>query len=64
MKKLNIVQQANVLYNQYEKKIKLMDKTIAEWKSKADHLSLELNNSQKDCRYLFSKGNHTSILCF
>merc|ERR1711899_81039 len=40
------VDQANMLYNQAEKKIKLMDKTIGEWKSKANGLSMELNDSQ------------------
>merc|ERR1711899_101938 len=44
------VDQANMLYNQAEKKIKLMDKTIGEWKSKANGLSMELNDSQKECR--------------
>ena len=44
------VDQANVLYGQAEKKIKMMDKTIVEWKAKADGLSMELNNCQKDCR--------------
>ena len=44
------VDQANMLYNQAEKKIKVMDKTIGEWKSKANGLSMELNDSQKECR--------------
>ncbi len=44
------VDQANILYNQAEKKIKMMDSTIAEWKTKADSTSMELNNSQKECR--------------
>merc|ERR1712020_122218 len=44
------VDQANMLYGQAEKKIKMMDKTIGEWKSKANGLSNELNESQKDCR--------------
>merc|ERR1711936_299397 len=44
------VDQANMLYGQAEKKIKLMDKTIGEWKSKANGLSMELNESQKECR--------------
>merc|ERR1712223_1296719 len=35
--------QANVLYSHAEKKIKQMDKAIAEWKNKADGVSLELN---------------------
>ncbi len=35
---------------QAEKKIKMMDKVIAEWKAKADSTSMELNNSQKECR--------------
>merc|ERR1719225_1525331 len=30
--------------------VKMMDKVIAEWKVKADVTSLELNNSQKECR--------------
>ena len=42
--------QANVLYSHAEKKIKQMDKAIAEWKNKADGVSLELNNTQKECR--------------
>ena len=42
--------QANVLFSHAEKKIKQMDKAIAEWKSKADGVSLELNNTQKECR--------------
>merc|ERR1712226_1123214 len=42
--------QANVLFSHAEKKIKQMDKAIAEWKSKADSVSLELNNTQKECR--------------
>ena len=42
------VDQANMLYGQAEKKIKMMDKTIGEWKSKANGLSNELNESQKD----------------
>merc|ERR1712173_432322 len=37
------VDQANVLYGHAEKKIKQMDKVIAEWKSKADGISMELN---------------------
>ena len=37
-------------YSHAEKKIKQMDKAIAEWKSKADGVSLELNNTQKECR--------------
>ena len=45
------VDQANVLYAQAEKKIKMMDKTIVEWKAKADGVSMELNNCQKECRY-------------
>merc|ERR1712141_44334 len=44
------VDQANMLYGQAEKKIKMMDKTIGEWKSKANGLSNELNESQKECR--------------
>merc|ERR1711997_1068074 len=44
------VDQANMLYGQAEKKIKMMDKTIGEWKSKANGLSMELNDSQKECR--------------
>merc|ERR1712156_304130 len=44
------VDQANVLYSHAEKKIKQMDKVIAEWKIKADGISMELNNSQKECR--------------
>merc|ERR1711874_526029 len=44
------VDQANVLYSHAEKKIKQMDKVIAEWKVKADGISMELNNSQKECR--------------
>lgn len=44
------VDQASVLYNQAEKKVKMMDKVIAEWKGKADSMSMELNNSQKECR--------------
>merc|ERR1719481_465757 len=43
------VDQVNIMYNQAEKRVKLMDKAIAEWKVKADVTSLELNNSQKDC---------------
>jgi hypothetical protein len=35
------------MYSQAEKRVKLMDKVIAEWKTKADNISLELNNSQK-----------------
>jgi hypothetical protein len=38
------------MYSQAEKRVKLMDKVIAEWKTKADNISLELNNSQKDTR--------------
>ena len=38
------VDQANVLYSHAEKKIKQMDKVIAEWKIKADGISMELNN--------------------
>ena len=44
------VDQANVLYSHAEKKIKQMDKVIGEWKIKADGISMELNNSQKECR--------------
>ena len=44
------VDQASMLYGQAEKKIKIMDKTIGEWKSKANGLSMELNDSQKECR--------------
>merc|ERR1719479_445011 len=44
------VDQVNIMYNQAEKRVKLMDKVIAEWKVKADVTSLELNNSQKECR--------------
>eukprot|EP00095_Tigriopus_kingsejongensis_P003885 maker-scaffold603_size126491-snap-gene-0.28 protein:Tk03885 transcript:maker-scaffold603_size126491-snap-gene-0.28-mRNA-1 annotation:"myosin heavy muscle isoform x19" len=44
------VDQATVLYNQAERKIKMMDAAIAEWKSKADNASMDLNNSQKECR--------------
>merc|ERR1719229_1799252 len=44
------VDQVNIMYNQAEKRVKLMDKVIAEWKTKADCISLELNNSQKECR--------------
>merc|ERR1719479_600735 len=44
------VDQVNIMYNQAEKRVKLMDKVIAEWKVKADATSLELNNSQKECR--------------
>merc|ERR1712223_1003983 len=44
------VDQVNMMYNQAEKRVKLMDKVIAEWKVKADVTSLELNNSQKECR--------------
>ena len=44
------VDQASVLYHQAEKKIKMMDKVIAEWKGKADSTSMDLNNSQKECR--------------
>jgi len=42
--------QVNIMYSQAEKRVKLMDKVIAEWKTKADNISLELNNSQKDTR--------------
>merc|ERR1712088_440389 len=42
------VDQVNIMYNQAEKRVKLMDKVIAEWKVKADVTSLELNNSQID----------------
>ena len=44
------VDQANVIYTHAEKKIKAMDKVIADWKAKADSISMELNNSQKECR--------------
>merc|ERR1711983_76017 len=44
------VDQAHMLHNQAEKKIKMMDKTIGEWKTKANCLSQELNDSQKECR--------------
>merc|ERR1712029_298746 len=44
------VDQINMVSNQAEKRVKLMDKVIAEWKTKADCISLELNNSQKECR--------------
>ena len=44
------VDQANMLHNQAEKKIKIMDKTIGEWKTKANCLSTELSDTQKECR--------------
>ena len=44
------VDQVNMIYNQNEKRVKMMDKVIAEWKVKADVTSLDLNNSQKECR--------------
>merc|ERR1712076_189901 len=39
-----------MLHNQAEKKIKMMDKTIGEWKTKANCLSQDLNDGQKECR--------------
>jgi len=44
------VDQINAVFSQAEKRVKLMDKMIFEWKTKADVLSLELNNSQVECR--------------
>jgi chromosome segregation ATPase len=36
--------------NTLEKKQKYFDKTVEEWKSKVDGLSVELDSSQKECR--------------
>ena len=33
-----------------EKRLKQFDKTVADWKLKADGLSQELEHSQRDCR--------------
>merc|ERR550539_1636426 len=35
----------------------MMDKTIGEWKSKANGLSMELNDSQKECRNGYEESN-------
>ena len=44
------VAKVNSILNQAEKRIKLMDKVVADWKKKADGLNNDLNNSQKDYR--------------
>ena len=41
---------ANIKNNQMEKKIRQFDKIIGDWKRKADGLSQELDQSQKECR--------------
>merc|ERR1711931_368976 len=42
--------QAHILNNAMEKKARQFDKIVAEWKSKVDSLSMDLDNAQKDCR--------------
>jgi len=36
--------------SQLEKRLKQFDKTVADWKQKADTISQELEHSQRDCR--------------
>merc|ERR1711992_125255 len=42
--------QAHILNNAMEKKAKQFDRIVAEWKRKVDGLSLDLDNSIKECR--------------
>ena len=49
------VDQANIQHNMMEKKIRQFDKIIGEWKQKADGLSQELDQSQKECRNVSSE---------
>eukprot|EP00095_Tigriopus_kingsejongensis_P003450 maker-scaffold13_size735724-snap-gene-0.11 protein:Tk03450 transcript:maker-scaffold13_size735724-snap-gene-0.11-mRNA-1 annotation:"myosin heavy muscle isoform x29" len=42
--------QAHILNNQMEKKAKQFDRIVAEWKQKVDGLSMDLDNSIKECR--------------
>merc|ERR550539_695803 len=49
------VAQANSLFTQAEKKIKSMDRVVVEWKRKADGMSNDLNDSQKECRNVSSE---------
>ena len=51
----NHVDNANTQHNQMEKKIKQFDKIIGDWKRKADGLTQELDNSQKECRNVASE---------
>ena len=42
--------QAHILNNAMEKKAKQFDRIVAEWKQKVDGLSMDLDNSIKECR--------------
>merc|ERR1712018_35173 len=42
--------QAHILNNAMEKKAKQFDRIVAEWKRKVDGLSMDLDNSIKECR--------------
>ena len=49
------VDAASTKANQMEKRIKQFDRIIGDWKRKADGLSQELDNSQKECRNVSSE---------
>merc|ERR1711915_32401 len=50
-----LLDQAQVLNAQMEKKAKQFDRVVAEWKQKVDQLSMELNIAQNETRNISSE---------